>query len=587
MCGAQNCNYLCPEEGILNRHLVALHSEDTYYNCVHCNLNLSESKILDVDMIMKHLKMHDIYLYQCGYCKFMHYQKHIIERHVTEKHPTMKPSLIVLREMERVTPSENTPASEKDQLNKPWNCGMCKFKCSAIEEIKSHTVTKHNMESKYKCSLCLFKSEDKSSFQSHFKIEHSDYDVDYVVCYYKQEEETAWKSDGDLEFNTAPLWQRRRSIKYIRGIPLDEGSNSKMMKELSSKKMKVQKLKKNESESDVTGSFNDPLKTVEMENSTPITRLLLTKDLQNTHSCAKIEESPSKSSLKKFLKCGYLQNSPKVMASENMEDEIIDLSSGDEDNLQSNDTIIKNTMITEADVNNLLKENETNAEHRMPVRTYSKIRNLHNSESDINVKILQNVKIGNSNPPVPEASDDGNDVIHSSEIDTNAESNDTIDNIDNSKSQDTFNKINTEANVVTRTIKVVNIRNLLEDPNKNFPRDMEVKLGGEADVEIGKTNTVLEKVECAKLDTTDASDTIEIPDDDDIGSAQSNKIGLTLNDIRKMGKNDLLHGNYMGTYGPYGTPWKASFKCPLCEKYTCTNQKDFIQHMYKELHYKP
>lgn len=83
-CCAVGCNYLCLEEGNLRHHLTALHMEDLNFVCVHCKKDLSDA--VDVDTIIKHLKLHDLHLYKCSSCDYMHNLKHKIERHIGEDH---------------------------------------------------------------------------------------------------------------------------------------------------------------------------------------------------------------------------------------------------------------------------------------------------------------------------------------------------------------------------------------------------------------------------------------------------------------------------------------------------------------------
>lgn len=192
VCGADSCNYLCPEESMLRRHLTTFHSAESNYTCLHCNSKLFEDKVINVDLILKHLKLHDNHLYGCALCKFIHNLKHKVERHLADKHPDKTQAFVTIRELGKETEGGEAgsvaPAAEKEEAKKPWRCGMCKFRCADIEDVKTHTQVKHNVAAKQKCALCEFGSEDVASFGKHFEASHSGHSVDVIVTYYKEDE---------------------------------------------------------------------------------------------------------------------------------------------------------------------------------------------------------------------------------------------------------------------------------------------------------------------------------------------------------------------------------------------------------------
>lgn len=153
VCGSIGCNYLCLEESLLRHHLFALHAHETVYYCKHCNENLcnADNKMINIDVVMKHLKLHDLHLYKCGYCKFIHNLKHKIERHISEKHLDKEMHVIVVRKMEsepevgstHVLINEVVPVVSS--MVRPWHCCMCKSRTSTREEIVAHVENKHDI----------------------------------------------------------------------------------------------------------------------------------------------------------------------------------------------------------------------------------------------------------------------------------------------------------------------------------------------------------------------------------------------------------------------------------------------------------
>ncbi|KAF5292640.1 hypothetical protein FQR65_LT11192 [Abscondita terminalis] len=171
-CGANNCDYLCLEESMLRSHLQALHSDETEYRCTHCHEDLSKEKgAINIDQILKHLRLHDLHLYKCHHCKFMHYFKHKVDRHVIDKHND--PMIIIVRELDH-EPEEAKAHVVQEEIKetKPWRCGMCKYRCSSNDDIVTHVFNKHDLDSQFKCALCQYRSNVKQVIRMHFEKDH-------------------------------------------------------------------------------------------------------------------------------------------------------------------------------------------------------------------------------------------------------------------------------------------------------------------------------------------------------------------------------------------------------------------------------
>ncbi|XP_018330512.1 uncharacterized protein LOC108740636 [Agrilus planipennis] len=230
VCGANGCNYLCLEDAMLRHHLLALHAHETEYKCTHCNEKLtSEKGSINVDLVMKHYKLHDLHLYMCSECKFVHHLRHKVDRHLSEKHPLQEARVIVVRDMDSEPHEEDYPKSqmpssylEEIKETKPWRCGMCKYRCTTRNEIVAHAYNKHEMTSQYKCALCSYKTASKDSFDEHYSSRHPGQAIDIIDAFYKIDE-TVSVITKENSFDTTPLWQRDRPrVRHIRGILFDE-----------------------------------------------------------------------------------------------------------------------------------------------------------------------------------------------------------------------------------------------------------------------------------------------------------------------------------------------------------------------------
>ncbi|KAG5893935.1 hypothetical protein JTB14_028744 [Gonioctena quinquepunctata] len=233
-CCAQNCNYICPEEGNLRHHLMALHNDETSFTCAHCKADITPT---DVDNIIKHLKLHGLQLFKCSHCDFVHYQKNKVEKHVNDHHADLPSKVITVRYMESEPkdPTEelslldgpSTPTNNQlKSKDKPWRCCMCKTRNNSQEGIQNHVLEKHEIDSQYKCALCAYKTNEKDTFEEHFKDHHTNQEINIIHVYRKVEDGPKDDKDKDADpFDTTPLWQRDRPrVRHIRGILFDESS---------------------------------------------------------------------------------------------------------------------------------------------------------------------------------------------------------------------------------------------------------------------------------------------------------------------------------------------------------------------------
>lgn len=155
VCGAIGCNYLCLDDSLLKHHLLALHCDENIYYCKHCNKDLCiDKQPINIDIIIKHYKLHDLHLYKCAHCMFVHNLRHRVERHLSERHLDKEMQVIVVRKMECEpeiggggggVAMGGYDKQDVPMYIRPWNCGMCKWRTSTREEIEVHVENKHNI----------------------------------------------------------------------------------------------------------------------------------------------------------------------------------------------------------------------------------------------------------------------------------------------------------------------------------------------------------------------------------------------------------------------------------------------------------
>ncbi|GJQ85897.1 hypothetical protein Trydic_g21753 [Trypoxylus dichotomus] len=666
VCGAQSCTYLCPEEGMLRRHLTTFHSQELNYTCLHCNSNLFDEKMINVDTILKHLKLHDNHLYSCGHCKFIHNLKHKVERHLSDKHADKPPAFIVIREMGKEVDAEGGVIVEKEELKKAWRCGMCKFRCVDIEEVKNHTQVKHNVTAKQKCGLCEFGSEELGSLVRHFEADHNGQDVDVIVSYYK-EDEMHQKPDTDSEFNTTPLWQRNKSVKHIRGILLDDTHN-KGSKATGPKKAKTWKLKKQENELAKTSKTTDA--TQDVKKDTPPTLEIskkafsaVKKDATPTETSKRhapaIFDIPSGSSKDIDVKKpapkrrrsrleSKVAASPKAdevkpkITESTVDNDVILINNSDEDVINVDDIPDtekkegekpKQTIIVLSDHKlsvNPDKIDKPNKESISKVVAISrKCTDAVQSEKPPNMTVMPKIvnitsgtsaiiEIADERPedvqiiedvPSKEAgiSDNSVDLVEISNDDKKTEKEqrplqsvtitkipvlpaEILDDYPQITLEDSSTEDSDVVEVVAGSSNQTSSEGVAEDPATNLESEEAISAPGLKNVKLVNVCSVRDTY---KEDSDDEMNdegvgevrNHELTENADETPQKKSKLDLTLCDIEAMTQTELLNGNFVGTYGPYGFPWSGSYKCPLCEKYLTASKANFVAHIYEELQY--
>lgn len=240
VCGALGCNYLTHDDSMLKCHFNALHSDEVSYKCPHCKLELSnEFGEISVEKIGFHLRMHDLYLYKCSVCDFLHYQRHKIEKHLQDKHPNKMPYIHVIRELDNsanlegehrpvVDAAAELPVREPRD-DKVWKCNFCRYRSQTESEMKTHTNDLHGIDSQFKCSLCSFKCDSATNFTEHATT-HGNPDTLLLASYYKTEfvEKSSTNTSDSDSFDTTPLWKRDTTrVKHIRGILIEDSRSPK------------------------------------------------------------------------------------------------------------------------------------------------------------------------------------------------------------------------------------------------------------------------------------------------------------------------------------------------------------------------
>ncbi|XP_017329700.1 zinc finger protein 711 isoform X4 [Ictalurus punctatus] len=163
--GCQRCDFRCADPSNLKTHVKSKHGAELPFKCAHCPQAFADDK--DLQRHMEVFQGHKTH--QCPHCEHKSTNSSDLKRHIISVHTKDFPHKCDVCEKGFHRPSELKKHAETHRGNKVHQCRHCDFKISDPFTLSRHILSVHTKELPFKCKRCKRGFRQQNELKKHVK----------------------------------------------------------------------------------------------------------------------------------------------------------------------------------------------------------------------------------------------------------------------------------------------------------------------------------------------------------------------------------------------------------------------------------